>query len=259
MVPLHPLGPPVDVGLHVGLDVGKPGVGDRLDGRSSPGGSGVTAACLSRCVAIAAPGQEPVERALELRHVLAVLRELLVYPVEPLVDTALARVQLDPARGGHPPPNGPLLRPPSGREAVVEVEVDARDRPRRLVPEFPPPAPPVPDPVRRACSFLITALSPNWRMVPGCRRCRGRACPTGRRRRCERSVGRLGTGWCCVRGQAEKMSSRWSSSPGSSGERSVSSRPKVRVGTSHPLCRRWTWMVSATGSTTQYSVTPYLL
>ena len=52
--------------------------------------------------------------------------------------------------------------------------------------------------------------------------------------------------------QAVKTSYRWSSSPARSAERNVWSRPKLSVGTSSPACWRWTEMVSATGSTSQY-------
>ena len=59
--------------------------------------SGLTCWLRSRGVAVAAPGQEPLEGALELRHALAVLGELLVHAVEPLVH--LARQALEPAVG----------------------------------------------------------------------------------------------------------------------------------------------------------------
>ena len=55
--------------------------------------------------------------------------------------------------------------------------------------------------------------------------------------------------------QDEKTSSRLSSKPTSSGERSVCSRPKVWVAASTPARWRWIWTVSAAGSTSQYSIT----
>ena len=63
---------------------------------------------------------------------------------------------------------------------------------------------------------------------------------------------------CGTRPQDEKMSSRWSSRPAKSGERSVCPRPKVSVAASTPPRWRWIETVSAIGSTSQYSVTPCL-
>ena len=90
--------------------------------------------------------------------------------------------------------------------------------------------------VEHAVTILPAAADP----VPVCPAGRWRASGAGRRP------------------QDKKMSSRWSSSPLSSGERRVSSRPKVRVGIRAWPCRRWIWTVSAAGSTSQYSVTPCL-
>ena len=59
-----------------------------------------------------------------------------------------------------------------------------------------------------------------------------------------------------TRPQEQKTSSRWSSRPARSAERSVSPRVKVSVAASTPSCCRWIEMVSAIGSTSQYSVTP---
>ena len=62
----------------------RPGARERAAAAEIAGTAGVGLAWLVLCgVAVAAPGQEPVEGALELRHALAVLGELLVHAVEP--------------------------------------------------------------------------------------------------------------------------------------------------------------------------------
>ena len=58
--------------------------------------------------------------------------------------------------------------------------------------------------------------------------------------------------------QLAKISLSLSCSPSSSAVRRVSRRPKVSASSSLPSRCRWTAMVSAIGSTTQYSSTPCL-